>query len=253
MEFRSGTRPEGFEVRSFSGPLETRAAPDGSESPGTLVGYACKYDSRAKRGWMGFEEFAPGLFDESLTQDDQRALFNHNVDLVLARRSVDTLALESDSEGLKATITLPDTTVARDLYALVKRGDIDGMSVGMIVTKEEWTYDREDESKDVRRIVAARLGEVTVATFPVYQDTTLTARSQKLREEGRAAFRATRLDGAAPETPPEPAESAPEPESTVDPDSVRIESQRLQLRAMRMSNRILEGQLAAAERHANGG
>ena len=50
--------------------------------------------------WPGAtESIAPGAFDDAL-QDDVRALYNHNTDLVLGRTSAGTMEIRQDSYGL---------------------------------------------------------------------------------------------------------------------------------------------------------
>jgi HK97 family phage prohead protease len=79
-----------------------------------------------------------------------------------------------DSRGLKVEIDIPDTADGRDLWVLVERGDISGMSFGFRVTKQSW-----DETGEVpvRTILEVELYEVSAVAFPAYDDTTLAMRS----------------------------------------------------------------------------
>ncbi|VEB57000.1 phage pro-head protease [Salmonella enterica subsp. enterica] len=74
------------------------------------------------------EIIRPGAFDEVLN-DDVRALFNHDPNFILGRRSAGTLALTVDERGLRYDITAPETQTIRDLVlAPMQRGDINQSS-----------------------------------------------------------------------------------------------------------------------------
>jgi HK97 family phage prohead protease len=140
----------------------------------TAVGYAALFNSRTNIAGMFEEEIAPGAFSDSLRSSDIRALIDHDTGRVIGRTAAGTLALAEDTKGLRAEISLPDTTDGRDLAVQLQRGDISGMSIGFIVTKQEW-----DETGNIplRRILQADLLEVSAVAFPAYEDTTLALRS----------------------------------------------------------------------------
>jgi phage head maturation protease len=71
-------------------------------------------------------------------------------------------------------IDVPDTTDGNDLWVLVERGDISGMSFGFRVTKETWD---ETGAIPVRTIEKLELIEVSAVAWPAYEDTTLAKRS----------------------------------------------------------------------------
>jgi hypothetical protein len=81
-----------------------------------------------------------GTFSRALREKhDVRALFNHEPNNLLGRTKAGTLALKQDSIGLYFDIEPPETQTARDVYTLVKRGDITGCSFAFMVTKENVT------------------------------------------------------------------------------------------------------------------
>jgi len=157
------------EKRSLRQPPELRA--DGGKR--TIVGYAAVFNSETDIGGYFREVIAPGAFDQTLRQDDIRALFDHDSGRLLGRKSAGTLRLTEDSKGLRVEIDLPDTSDGRDVATLVERGDLDGMSFGFIVRKEQW-----DETIDPprRTIQAVDLREVSAVTFPAYADTSIALR-----------------------------------------------------------------------------
>ena len=149
--------------------VETRAE-DGKR---TLVGYAAMFNSDATIGDYFIERIDPGAFNTALTAD-VRALVDHDTGRVIGRTKSGTLRLAVDSRGLRVEIDVPDTADGRDLWTLVERGDISGMSFGFRVTKQSW-----DETGDmpVRTVLEVELFEVSACAFPAYDDTMLGVRS----------------------------------------------------------------------------
>ena len=101
------------------------------DTPDELIieGYFALYEQETEL-WPGsFEILSKGSFDKTLS-NDIRALWNHNTQYVLGRSKTGSLELKADDKGLYGTIKLPATTYARDLYELVKRGDVDQCSFG---------------------------------------------------------------------------------------------------------------------------
>lgn len=151
----------------------------------TLVGYAAVFNSDTTIGDYFIERIAPGAFAETIGDGDIRALVDHDPGRVVGRTKSGTLRLVEDSKGLRAEIDVPDTSDGRDLWTLVERGDISGMSFGFRVTKQEW-----DESGDmpIRTIRGIELFEVSAVAFPAYDDTTIGVRSlEAIRAEAEAA------------------------------------------------------------------
>lgn len=155
----------------------------------TLVGYAAKFDRLASIGGYFDEKIAPGAFSDAI-DGDIRALVDHDAGRVIGRTKSGTLRLAEDGTGLRVEIDVPDTTDGNDLWVLVERGDISGMSFGFRVTKETW-----DETGDVpvRTIHKLELHEVSAVAWPAYEDTTIGLRSlEAARAEGnRRASNAT--------------------------------------------------------------
>lgn len=159
-----------MERRALAAPIEVRAADTGGR---TIAGYAAIFNSVAEIGSYFREQIAPGAFTKAI-KGDVRALFDHDSSQVLGRSAAGTLRLSEDDKGLAVEIDLPDTQIARDLTASMERGDIDGMSFGFMVTRQEW-----DETQDppLRTIKEVELREVSVVTFPAYEDTEIALRS----------------------------------------------------------------------------
>ena len=155
---------------------EIRAEPS-DDGPRRVSGYAAKFNTEIVYGWFR-EIIRPGAFKASLSDgSDIRALFNHNSDLVLGRSSAGTLRLKEDDIGLWFEADLPDTNAGRDLYTSIGRGDISGASFGFMVRAENWHY--EDGEQDLRELLDVELVEVSVVTFPAYDDTAVAVRSKE--------------------------------------------------------------------------
>lgn len=158
-----------FEKRGGLHGVEARA----EDEKRTLAGYAAVFNSDTNIGDWWIERIAPGAFAGTIS-GDIRALVDHNMGRVIGRTKSGTLRLKEDAHGLRVEIDVPDTTDGNDLWTLVERGDISGMSFGFRVTKQEW-----DETGDmpIRTIHAVDLFEVSAVAFPAYDDTTLGKRS----------------------------------------------------------------------------
>lgn len=126
------------------------------------------------------ESVAPGAFTNSLS-GDIRALINHDTTLVLGRTSAHTLELKEDAHGLWGRINVnPNDSDAMNIYERVKRGDVNGCSFGFFPVGEE-TEIREDGSVHWT-ITDVDLFEISCVTFPAYEATNITARSEQRNE-----------------------------------------------------------------------
>ncbi len=125
--------------------------------------------------WPGAtESVAPTAFDGAL-EDDIRGLIDHETRLVLGRNKAGTLTLKVDGKGLWGDIVVNQSDQdAMNLYARVERGDVDQCSFGFDILEEETEW-RPDGSVHwtIKRV---KLYEVSVVTFPAYEDTSVEAR-----------------------------------------------------------------------------
>ena len=164
------------QIRGFLSEFKVR---DDDEKP-TIEGYFAVFNSTYDMGWGMSESIAPGAFTKALS-NDVRALINHDTTLVLGRTSSHTLELREDSHGLWGKITInPKDSDAMNLYERVKRGDVSQCSFGFNIVSEE-TELREDGSVHWT-ITEADLHEVSVCTFPAYEETAVSARAHDLEE-----------------------------------------------------------------------
>jgi HK97 family phage prohead protease len=143
----------------------------------TIEGYAAVFNRNSEDfgGWV--EQIAPGAFSERL-KDDTVALFNHSMNHVLGRNGVN-VRLSEDKTGLKYSITLPDTSLARDVKALVKSGIITKSSFAFTVKEERFIKADEKAGTPAMRVIdkIERLYDVSPVTVPAYPDSSVAARS----------------------------------------------------------------------------
>ncbi|MEU3281783.1 HK97 family phage prohead protease [Streptomyces antibioticus] len=147
----------------INGGLELRA--DGGEL--TLTGYASVFESPYEvyggppYGWT--EIVDRKAFDTTLrAKPDLHLLINH-AGMPLARTKSGTLQLAADTKGLhvEADLDADDPDVQR-LRTKMRRGDMDEMSFGFRVKRQEWNEDYTE-----RRLLEVSLhkGDVSVVNF----------------------------------------------------------------------------------------
>ena len=158
------------QVRSIASEFKTRE--DGEEL--RIEGYFAVFNSNYQIWDDMSESVAPGAFSDTLG-DDVRALIDHETMYVLGRNQAGTLELREDSHGLWGSILLnPNDQDAMNLYARVKRGDVNQCSFGFDILEEETEY--LPDGSVHWTIKKVKLYEVSVCTFPAYAETSVQAR-----------------------------------------------------------------------------
>ena len=157
--------------------VEWRAETREADSAMVLTGYAAVFDKPTMIGNYFREVVRPGAFTNAIQNDDVRALWNHDSNIVLGRTKSGTLQMTQDETGLRVSITLPDSNEGRDKYASVARGDVDGMSFGFRVPAggERWSFDA--DGIELRELTNLSVFDVSPVAYPAYQETEIEARS----------------------------------------------------------------------------
>lgn len=122
------------------------------------------------------EIVARGAFDGA-DMSDVRALIDHLPHLVLGRSTANTLTISIDDTGLFGSIKINSRDAdAVSLHARCQRGDVDQASFGFEEKSVEYT-DLPDGR--IRRTInkIGKLWEISVCTFPAYEQTFVSARS----------------------------------------------------------------------------
>ena len=178
-----------------SGDYRTRAE-DGNLY---VEGYFAVFGSEYRMWDRGVETIDPGAFEGAL-EGDIRALVNHDTALVLGRTTAGTLTLRADAIGLWGSILINQADQdAMNLYERVKRGDVSQCSFGFDILDQR--MEEREDGTTVWTILRVKLYEVSVVTFPAYEDTAVAARKKdwndiqaRKREQWRAGMLA-RLKG----------------------------------------------------------
>ena len=88
------------------------------------------------------------------------------------------MALRKDKSGLRVDIDPADTTTGRDILELVRRGDITGMSFAFRTLTDEW---RMEDGEAIREVHDMTISEVSIVSFPAYQQTSVEVAQRSLR------------------------------------------------------------------------
>lgn len=157
--------------------VETRESDDGSYKIG---GLAAVFDQLSVN-LGGFREIIDrGAFRKVLaSKPDVRCYINHDMNLLLGRTASDTLRLREVPKGLDYEADAPDTSYARDLRALLSRGDINQSSFAFRLAPGGDTWDEDPDTGGlIRRIHEfAFLYDVSPVADPAYPQTTSGLRS----------------------------------------------------------------------------
>jgi HK97 family phage prohead protease len=145
----------------------------------TIDGYFALYEQDTELFDGVYEIITNGAFDVTLN-NDIRALWNHDTMYVLGRNKSGSLSLKTDDRGLFGTINLPNTDYARSLYELIKRGDVDQASFGFNILDE--TLEELTNGGFRWRINKIDLHEISVVTFPAYENTSVKARAKEIEQ-----------------------------------------------------------------------
>jgi len=154
--------------------LDLRQADNGS----TLFGYAAVFDSPSEP--MPFVEYVKrGAFTKTIKDGaDVRLLIDHE-GVPLARTKSGTLRLSEDERGLAVEADLdPMNPDAARIISAMKRGDLSQMSFAFRTIKDSWSDDR-----SVRELREVQLYDVSVVTFPAYEQTVAEIRGRLLQTE----------------------------------------------------------------------
>lgn len=164
-------------TRSMKVKLETRAEEDNGKY---IEGYFAVFNKETEL-WPGaYEDIDPEAFNNTLG-NDIKALINHDTKLVLGRNKANTLELKVDSYGLWGRIKInEDDLEAVNLYARVKRNDVNQCSFGFNILNEETEH--RDDGTIKWTIKEIDLHEVSIVTFPAYEDTGVQAREKEVEQ-----------------------------------------------------------------------
>ena len=154
--------------------FETREA-DGKKY---IDGYFAVFGGRYQLWDKAEETIDEGAFH--LDRDtDVRALVNHDTTLVIGRTAAGTLNLFVDQIGLGGSIEINEADQdAVNAWERVKRRDVTQCSFGFEILDEEMVV--RDDGVTVWHLKDVKLYEVSICTFPAYEDTAVQARKNEV-------------------------------------------------------------------------
>lgn len=125
------------------------------DGAGVFSGYACK--------WGGVDSYGdtilPGAFADSLKSAAPKMFFNHSWDMPIGKWT----ATKEDKTGLFVTGELtPDLNCAEDVYACLKHGTLDGLSIGGYLKSGDYTDT--DTGRTIHKW--SNLMEISPVVFP---------------------------------------------------------------------------------------
>lgn len=156
--------------------LELRAIDDSADG-WTVRGYAAVFDSASEPlPWI--EYVKRGAFKKTISDGaDVRLLIDHE-GVPLARTKSGTLVLREDDKGLFIEANLdPANPDAIRLRSALMRGDMSQMSFAFETIKDSWNTDR-----TVRELREVRLFDVSVVTYPAYEQTSAEIRNRQTNQ-----------------------------------------------------------------------
>lgn len=154
------------------------------DEEGMIVeGYAAVFDSVTDLGWIK-EVIDRHAFDNADMSDIVMKYNHENSILPMARTRGGSLQFNIDDHGLKIRAKLPETSVNRDIYTLIREGVLSKMSFAFTVKSEEYDYDT-----DTRKILEFdKIFDVSVVDVPAYETTEIYARSKEQYEEEKRQY-----------------------------------------------------------------
>lgn len=161
---------EGAERRFFTAPVEVREEGEAKYFDGAGI----TFGSIADLGWFT-EEIHPRAFDDVMG-DDVRGLVNHDPNLILGRNKSGTMQLIIDGKEARYKILYNPNDPDHVRYMeKVKRGDISQSSFAFSVKDDKWET---RDGKDHRTVLKIKKWyDVSMVTYPAYQNTSVAARS----------------------------------------------------------------------------
>jgi phage head maturation protease len=171
----------------FANRVEFAATPASDGQPAKLDGYPIIWGALSTdRG--GYKVRL--LKDSPTFSDPTDSYFEHDFRLLLGTTENATLAITPDDRGVRVTISLPDTSIGRDAFVLVRDKYVRGMSFAMVEAPwaiQGYTADgpqilpvpgkarvvRENGETVVEVMSGFVVDEVTITSRPAFVETTI--------------------------------------------------------------------------------
>lgn len=172
---------EQLEIRSFNPEIRSADVQDGQM---IVEGYALKFNSFSQSFGNWREVIDPHALD-NCDMSDVRCLVNHDTTLILGRNTSGTLELNVDDVGLYFRCVLPNTSYAKDLFEVLKRGDVNQMSFGFFLAPngDSFSKDLENDGMYIRTLKnIEKIYEVSIVTIPAYEETNVEIAQRSIKK-----------------------------------------------------------------------
>lgn len=143
---------------------------------GVFAGYASVFDNVDHYG----DVVVKGAFSNSIDELEKKGkklpiLWQHDWRTPIGMFE----KLEEDDRGLyvEGRLLVNDVRQAKEAYALLKAGVVDGLSIGYYTEKVRY-----DDDKDVLYLLEVELKEASIVTFPANEESRIEAVKQKLND-----------------------------------------------------------------------
>lgn len=159
------------ERRFLSVAVEIRATRDDKM---TIGGYAGQFNKLSQNLGGFVERYAPTFWNKSRGDGWPGVLarYNHDDNRLLGTTGGNTLRMSLDDVGALYEVDLDgDISYHRDLYALVKRGDVRKSSQAFVVFEEEWGTT--DQGFPLRTLISGKQVDVAPVNTPAYEDSSV--------------------------------------------------------------------------------
>lgn len=148
-----------------------------------MPGYAAVFNSFSQNLGGFYEKIEEGFFRDAIVKDSFEAfsLFNHDPNLVLGATMNGEVTVSEDKKGLyQETILKGDTTISKDVEAMVRAGRIYKMSFAFSIKRDAEEWKKTKEGRIERTLLAGGcedLYDVSPVTYPAYKATSVGVRS----------------------------------------------------------------------------
>ena len=139
----------------------------------TISGYAITFDSLSEN-LGGFKEVIDRRALDGVDFSDVYLLSQHRSEDVLASTAAKTMSVQVTDKGLYFSATLANTTLGRDTYELVKRGDLKSMSFAFTAEEDSWNVHTNPQTRSIKKI--GKISELSIVTNPAYKTSTVAKR-----------------------------------------------------------------------------
>lgn len=146
-----------------------------------VEGYALKFNTVSEDLGGFVETIVPSAL-ENTDLSDVRCFVDHDTSKILGRTTSNTLQISVDDIGLKVRCELPNTTLGKDTYESIKRGDLNQMSFAFELAQEGDRVSVTDGGYLRELTNIKRISEVSIVSIPAYRDTDIAVAQRSLKQ-----------------------------------------------------------------------